>query len=152
MAFKRGPLSDEKKQAIRDGMARRKGGAPTKKQRAASAKMAKMLTPTLTPSGALRRQQCVHRYPGDGSNYLTFREIGEELGVTKNAVNLCYNRAVRKIAEEVVKMQTLRGLHPAIEAVNRIMSMPELEEMIIEALQSSAVQLDHRKEGYTLVS
>ena len=147
MAFKRGPLSEEKKQAIRDGMARRQQGAPTKKERAARAKIARAAAPTLTPSGAPRRQQCIHRYPGDGSNYLTFREIGEGLGITKNAVNVCYNRAIRKIAEEVVKMQTLRGLHPATGAVETIMSMPELEEMIIEALQSSAVQLDHRMGG-----
>jgi len=135
MALKRGPLSDEKRQAIREGMARRKAGAPSKKERKAAAKIEKALNPTLTPSGVPRRQQCIHRFPGDGSDYLTFREIGEGLGITKNAVNVSYNRSMRKIAEELVKSQTVVGMAPAIEAVERIMSMPEFEEIIAEMLE-----------------
>jgi hypothetical protein len=152
MSFKRGPLSEDKKQAIRDGMARRKGGAPSKKERAAAAKDARALVPTLTASGAIRRQQCIHRYPDDGSDYRTFREIGAGLGVTKNAVNMCYNRAMRKIAEELVLSQRVDGGEPADRAVERIMSMQALEELIIEALQSSVARQDHRSGGYTSVS
>ena len=136
MAWKRGPLSDEKRQAIKDGMARRRAGAPTKKERAVAARDAKALAHPLTVSGAIRRQQCIHRYPDDGSDYKTFREIGEGLGVTKAAVNMMYNRAMRKVAEELVKSQRVDGMEPAELAVERIMSMPELEEMIAEALSA----------------
>jgi outer membrane protein TolC len=152
LALKRGPLSDAEKQAIKDGMARRKAGAPTKKERAAAAKEARALVPTLTASGAIRRQQCIHRYPDDGSDYRTFREIGEGLGVTKNAVNMCYNRAMRKIAEELVLSQRVDGMEPAELAIEKIMSMQALEELIIEALQSSVARPDHRSRGYRSVS
>jgi len=149
LAFKRGPLSEEKKQAIRDGMARRKKGAPTKKERAASLKAARALVPTLTPLGRERRAQCIHRYEDDGSDYLTFRAIGEGLGVTKNAINICYNRAMRKIATELVASQHANGVEPPPGAVERIMALQALEELIIEALQSSVARPDHRSEGYT---
>jgi hypothetical protein len=138
MAWKRGPLSDEKRQAIKEGMARRKAGAPTKKERAVAARDAKALVNPRMASGAIRRQQCIHRNPDDGSGYKTFREIGEGLGVTKNAVNMMYNRAMRKVAEELVKSQRVDGMEPAELAVERIMSMPELEEMIAEILEGRA--------------
>lgn len=152
MAFKRGPMSDADKQAISDGWARRKAGAPTKKERRAADAAVKAAAPPLTKLGKIRKLHSVHRYEGDGSGYKTFNEIGRICGVSSNAVNVIYLRAVRKIAEELVSSQRVDGGEPADRAVERIMSMQALEELIIEALQSSVARPDHRLGGCRSVS
>ena len=136
MSWERGPMSDENKQAISQGWARRKAGAPTKKERRAIARK----QPTLTQLGHIRKPHPIHRYAGDDSGFLTFQQIGDACGVSKNACNVIYNRGLRKIAEEVMMLQTPPGVSPTRMTVEQLMAMPEFEELIIEALQSSVVQ------------
>ena len=146
MSWERGPMSDENKQAIKDGWARRKAGAPTKKQRRATVKATNAACPPLTKLGKVRKLHSVHRYSGDGSGYLTFAEVGAACNVSSNAVNVIYLRAVRKIAEEVLQLITAPGLAVDATAVEALIILPEFEECIREELerlysmQSSVVQ------------
>lgn len=135
MAFKRGPLSAEKKQAISDGMKRRREGAPTKKQRRAADAAVKAAAPPLTKLGKVRKLHSVHRYSGDSSGYRTFAEVGKVCNVSNNAVNVIYLRAVRKIAEEILRLQTAPGMAVDAAAVEALIILPEFEEMVSEALE-----------------
>ena len=131
-------MSDEHKQKIKDGWARRKAGAPTKKQRRAVVSAAKAANPPLTKLGNVRKLHSVHRYSGDDSGYKTFAEIGAVCNCSSNAVNVIYLRAVRKIAEEVLRLQTAPGMAVDAAAVEALIILPEFEEMVSEALECRA--------------
>ena len=139
MAWERGPMTDEHKQKIKDGWARRKAGAPTKKERRVAAKA----VPPLSPLGKVRKLHSVHRYSGDGSGYLTFAEIGKVCNVSNNAVNVIYLRAVRKIAEEILRLQTAPGLAVDAAAVEALIILPAFEEMVADLLDEKASRVSN---------
>ena len=137
MSFKRGPMSDEHKLKISEGWKRRKAGAPTKKQRRAADAAVKAAAPPLTKLGKVRKLHSVHRYEGDGSGYLTFNEIGKVCGVSSNAVSVQYLRAIRKVAEEVLRLHTAPGMAVDAAALEALIILPAFEEMVAEALECS---------------
>jgi len=143
MAWERGPMSDEHKQKIKDGWARRKAGAPTKKQRRAVVSAAKAANPPLTKLGNLRKLHSVHRYSGDDSGYKTFAEIGAVCNCSSNAVNVIYLRAVRKIAEEVLRLQTAPGMAVDAAAVEALIILPVFEEMVADMLDEKASRVSN---------
>jgi hypothetical protein len=143
MAWERGPMTDEHKQKIKDGWARRKAGAPTKKERRAGTKAKNAASPVLSPLGHVRKIHSVHRYSGDGSGYRTFAEIGAVCNVSNNAVNVIYLRAVRKIAEEILRLQTARGLAVDAAAVEALIILPAFEEMVADLLDEKASRVSN---------
>jgi hypothetical protein len=136
-------MSDENKQKIKDGWARRKEGAPTKKQRRAGAKAKNAANPPLSPLGNVRKIHSVHRYSGDGSGYRTFAEIGVVCNVSNNAINVIYLRAVRKIAEEVLRLQTAPGMAVDAAAVEALIILPAFEEMVADILDEKASRVSN---------
>jgi hypothetical protein len=128
-------MSDAHKLKISEGWARRKAGAPTKKQRRAADAAVKAAAPPLTKLGKVRKLHSVHRYEGDPSGYRTFAEVGAICGVTSNAVNVQYLRAIRKVAEEVLRLQSKPGMAVDPAAVEAIIILPAFEEMVAEMLE-----------------